>query len=98
LNFTDEKRLKIIMYHHISNGVIDLDIHGMTKYQAKVYIDSQLKRAKADSYIIRVVHGYRNGTELRDMVRKEYKHHPKVKRVELGLNPGVTALILRELY
>ena len=86
------------MHNLQPNGLIELDIHGMNKYQAKVYIDSQLKRAKADSYIIRVVHGYRGGTELRDMVRKEYKSHPKVKRVEYGLNPGETSLILRELY
>ncbi|WP_148132726.1 Smr/MutS family protein [Candidatus Formimonas warabiya] len=86
------------MNQHKSQGVIELDIHGMTKYQAKVYIDSQLKQAKSDIYIIRVVHGYHGGTQLREMVRTEYKGNPKVKRVEHGLNPGITELILRELY
>ncbi|MEL7567130.1 MAG: Smr/MutS family protein [Dehalobacterium sp.] len=79
-------------------GVIELDIHGMTKHQAKVYIDSRLKQAKADTYIIRVIHGCHSGTELRKMVREEYKDNPKVKRVEHSLNPGVTELVLRELY
>ncbi|MDD3653775.1 MAG: Smr/MutS family protein [Desulfotomaculaceae bacterium] len=80
------------------SGIIELDIHGMNKYQAKVYLDSRLKQAAADVYIIRVVHGYRGGTELREMVRKEYKHNPKVKRVQKCMNPGVTELILRELF
>ncbi|MDD3654005.1 MAG: hypothetical protein PHO01_07455 [Desulfotomaculaceae bacterium] len=47
------------------SGIIELDIHGMNKYQAKVYLDSRLKQAAEDVYIIRVVHGYRSGTELR---------------------------------
>lgn len=80
------------------NGVMELDIHGMTKYQAQICIDSQLKQAKSDLYVIRVIHGYHGGTELREMVRKEYKDHPKVKRVEYDLNPGITKLILRDLY
>lgn len=86
------------MNTNTSNGVVELDIHGMTKYQAKVSIDSRLKQATLDIYILRVVHGYHSGTELRDMVRKEYKSHPKVKRVQYSMNPGVTELILRELF
>lgn len=86
------------MNGYTSTGIIELDIHGMTKYQAKVCIDSRLNRAPADIYIIRVVHGCHSGTELRDMVRKEYKKHAKVKRLQHGTNPGVTELILRELF
>jgi hypothetical protein len=48
-------------------------------------------------YTVRVIHGYHNGTVLRDSIRKHYKEHPKVIRIELGLNPGETDLILREL-
>ncbi len=29
-------------------------------------------------------------------IRKEYAKHPKVLRIELGLNPGETDLVLRE--
>jgi DNA-nicking Smr family endonuclease len=81
----------------LTTGILELDIHGMTRYQAKVYLDSQLKKTKNDIYRIRVIHGYQSGTQLRDLVRKEYAHHPKVIRVEIGLNQGSTDLILREL-
>ena len=33
---------------------------------------------------------------LRDMVRREYGAHPRVKRVEGGFDPGITDLVLRE--
>ena len=74
-----------------------VDVHGMNKVQAFAAIDAILRRANASVYTVRVIHGYHNGMVLRDSIRKSYKDHPKVKRVELGLNPGETDLILREL-
>ena len=74
-----------------------VDVHGMNKVQSFAAIDAILRRANASVYTVRVTHGYHNGTVLRDSIRKRYKDHPKVKRVELGLNPGETDLILREL-
>ena len=66
----------------LQSGIIELDVHSMNRAQAKTYIDSQLKRAKKDIYQIKVIHGYRGGTAIRDMVRKTYRNHPKVVRVE----------------
>lgn len=81
----------------LSSGFLELDIHGMNRYQAKTCIDNQLRKAAPSVYRIRVIHGYHGGTELRDMIQKEYKHHPKVLRMQMGNNPGETLLILREL-
>lgn len=77
-------------------GIVTIDIHGMNKYQAKIYIDSHLKKASGGVYRVKVIHGYHGGTGLRDMVRCEYAKHPKVIRVEIGLNPGETDLVLKE--
>ncbi len=79
------------------NAFEEIDIHAMTQVQAMAAVDAALRRAKGDVYRLRVIHGYRSGTALRDMVRRRYASHPKVKRVELGLNPGITDLVLREL-
>jgi Uncharacterized protein conserved in bacteria len=73
-----------------------IDIHGMTKEQGKAAIDARLKRCRGDVYTLRVVHGFHGGTALREMVRNRYKKHPKVIRIQLGLNPGETDLILKE--
>ena len=79
----------------MNDPIIELDVHGMTLYQAQIAIDAALRRA-GGAYRIRVIHGYRGGTALRDGIRGRYGAHPKVRRVELGLNPGQTDLVLRE--
>ena len=79
------------------NAFRELDVHAMTRVQAEAAIDAALRRADRGVYRIRVIHGYHGGTVLRDMVRSRYARHPKVLRVELGLDPGQTDLVLREL-
>ena len=82
----------------IQAGILEIDIHGMTKRQAKVLLENRIMRAGGGVYRIRVIHGYRGGTELRDMVRGELARNKKVLRIEVGLNPGETDLVLRELF
>ena len=79
------------------SGFLEIDVHNMTRTQVITAIDAKLRRANASVYRLRVIHGYHGGTVLRDVVRTHYKDHPKVKRIEIGLNPGETDLILREL-
>jgi len=38
------------------------------------------------------------GTSLRSMIQGEYEYHEKALRIQPGDNPGVTILILKELY
>ena len=75
----------------------EIDVHNMTKVQAITAIDACLRRAGTSVYRLRVIHGYHSGTVIRDAVRAHYREHPKVKRIELGMNPGETDLILKEL-
>lgn len=82
----------------LSSGIQEIDVHGMTKIQATNLIDARLRQANRGIYRIRVIHGYNNGTGLRDEIRKRYRTHPKVIRLEIGLNMGQTDLILRELF
>jgi DNA-nicking Smr family endonuclease len=80
----------------MSGGVVTADLHGKTKYQAKVTVDALLRRAAAGTYRLRLIHGCHGGTELRDFVREEYGRHPKVRRLEVSPDGGTTELILRE--
>ena len=79
------------------SGFQEIDVHGMNKTQAFAAIDAKLRRTGGAVYTLRVIHGYHGGTVLRDAIRARYRNNPKVVRVELGLNPGETDLILREL-
>lgn len=80
----------------MQQGIVELNLHGLYTKQARAMIDAQLRRAGPGVYRIRLIHGYTRGTELRDMIRGAYKNHPKVLRLEVGLNPGATELVLRE--
>ena len=53
------------------SGFIEIDVHGMNRFQAKTYIDSVLKKAGKDVYRIDIVHGYRSGSSLKEMVRND---------------------------
>jgi DNA-nicking Smr family endonuclease len=79
------------------SGVQRIDLHGKNRYQAKIILDSALRKAQRGVYRIHVIHGQTYGTELRDMVREEYISHSRVLRIEKGSNDGETILILREL-
>ena len=79
----------------MNDPIIELDVHGMTLAQACVAIDGALRRSKG-AYRIRVIHGYHGGTALRDGIRSRYAVNGKIKRIELGLNPGQSDLVLRE--
>ena len=81
----------------ISSGMIDRDVHGKTRRQAYDMVRRAVESAGPDVYRVRVIHGCTGGTVLRDMVREEFRRHPKVKRIATGLNPGETFLVLREL-
>lgn len=78
-------------------GFQEIDVHNMTRTQALAAIDARLRRLNASVYRLRVIHGYHSGTAIRDAVRAYYRKHPGVIRIEIGLNPGETDLVLREL-
>ena len=81
----------------ILSGFQEIDVHNMTKVQALAAIDARLRRANASVYRLKVIHGYHGGTVLRDAVRAHYREHPKVKRIEVGLNPGETDLAEKQI-
>lgn len=75
---------------------MELDLHGKNLFQARVALRSALARAGSADYRLCVIHGYRGGSVIKDMVMEEAKGHPKVIRLETGQNPGQTILVLRE--
>ena len=76
-------------------AILTVDLHGCTVYQARIVIDTHLKRVKPGTYRIRLIHGCHGGTALRDMIRRDYRSHPKILRLEAGNNTE-TDLVLRE--
>ena len=75
-----------------------IDLHGLTQEEAIKVIDKALASAGPTTYQLQLIHGYHRGTNLRTMIRDWYQYEPKVKRIIPGDNPGITVLVLRELY
>jgi DNA-nicking Smr family endonuclease len=75
---------------------MEVDLHGKTCYQARIMMNVAFRRATAADYRLRAIHGYVRGSALKDMLLEEYARHPKVLRIEPGLNPGETIFVLRE--
>lgn len=76
-------------------GIVEIDLHGKNKYQARVAIDAALRRSKG-VYRIRLIHGFNKGTELREMILEEYDARPNIIRLE-RTGEGSTELVLREM-
>ena len=61
-------------------------------------IDRALRDVGPYTYQLRLVHGFHRGTSLRSMIQEEYRNHEKALRIQPCDNPGVTILVLKELY
>ena len=77
---------------------VKVDLHGLTKEEAVKMIDRAIATAGPSTYQHQLIHGYHRGTNLRSMIQEEYRWHPKIIRIIPGDNPGITILVLRELF
>jgi len=77
---------------------VKIDLHGLRQEEAIKVIDRELKNAGPGTYQLQLIHGYHRGTNLRSMIYDWYQCDRKVKRIIPGDNPGITILVLKELY
>lgn len=80
------------------NGIMELDVHGMSTEEAVQAAAKAVHQAGSSVYRIRIIHGYHGGTRIRSGIREEFSYgrEPRVKRIEMGSNQGITELVLRE--
>ena len=82
----------------MSEAFVKVDLHGLRQEEAIRVIDKAIASAGPGTYQLQLIHGYHRGTSLRSMIQDEYRYDPKVKRIIPGDNPGITVLVLKELY
>lgn len=73
---------------------LELDLHGLTAEQAKTKLNETMKTLPPDVGELTVIHGYRGGTALLNVVRS-YKH-PRIERKLLGMNQGTTVFVIKQ--
>jgi hypothetical protein len=74
---------------------IELDIHGMTIIESKIYLTQMLDAISNDYNEMVVVHGY-HGRVLLNFIRNEF-YHKRINRKLISLNPGQTIFLLNKL-
>jgi hypothetical protein len=82
----------------MNDPFVTIDLHGLMRQDAMRRIDRALRDAGPYTYQLRLVHGFHSGTSLRSMIQDEYRYHEKILRIQPGDNPGITILVLKELY
>ena len=82
----------------MNDPFVTIDLHGLMRDAAMKRIDKALRDAGPYTYQLRLVHGFHRGTSLRSMIQDEDRDHEKVLRIMPGDNPGITILVLKELY
>lgn len=75
---------------------IILDLHDMQEDEARFYLERAIETAEAKIKEIVVVHGYRKGQTILNMVRNEFKHK-RIERKEIPFNKGVTLIYLKKI-
>ena len=77
---------------------VTIDLHGLRQDEAIKVIDRAIASAGSATYQLQLIHGYHRGTSLRSMIQDWYSQDPRVKRIIPGDNPGITVLVMKELY
>lgn len=72
---------------------ISVDLHGMQKEEASYFI-RRLIDSNPFAFSMEVIHGFHNGTILRNMVKKELVSMRIVDRYSDPWNPGSTYLTI----
>lgn len=72
---------------------VTIDLHDMELLEARYYLDKLFETLPENILEVIVIHGYRKGQVLLNMVRKDFKH-PRIKQKVIPLNKGVTLFLV----
>ena len=73
---------------------LEIDLHDMQVLEAEYYLDKFVSTAPANIKEIIVIHGYKKGQAILNMVRNSFKHE-RVKEKVIPFNKGITLLFLK---
>jgi len=72
---------------------ITIDLHDMELLEARYHLDILFETLPEDIMEVVVIHGYRKGQVLLNMVRKEF-NHPRIKQKVIPFNKGITLFLV----
>lgn len=82
----------------MGEAFVNIDLHGLRQEEALKVIERAVGSADDTTYQIRLIHGYHRGTGLRSMIQDWYRSDTRIRRIMPGDNPGITVLVMKELF
>ena len=73
---------------------LEINLHDMQVLEAEYYLDKFITTAPENIKEIVVIHGYKKGQALLNMVRHDFKHK-RIKEKVIPYNKGITLLFLK---
>ena len=92
LVFGENKWRARLSYDKSGNPRIFFDAHGMTVREAKRAVENIVRIFYLTPIHIEVVHGFHNGTAIRDMLASENFNNRLLYRNIPSRNPGITIM------
>lgn len=85
-------------YSEDDNGylVVEADLHGMTKNEAKFIVNGIMSMYSFEFTLV-LIHGYNNGTILKDMIQYEINNKRISIKYRYKHNEGVTLLSIKSI-
>lgn len=75
---------------------IVIDLHDMQEQEAKFYLEKAIDTAEDKIKEIVVIHGYRQGQVILNMVRHDFTHK-RIDRKVIPYNKGITLIYLKKI-
>jgi len=76
------------------NEKIIVDLHNLEENEARFFLEKAIDTAEPKIKEIVVIHGYRQGQVILNMVRKEFSHKRIEKKI-IPFNKGITLILLK---
>ena len=87
--FTKEQMARL---NFLENGDVSVDVHGLDRAHCKKFLRDIITLNRG-ALVLRVIHGYNNGTRLRDMIRYDNVISRRIVGFDTcGKNEGITLL------
>ena len=77
----------------LKEDILEINLHDMQETEAEYFLDKFITTAPSNIKQINVIHGYKKGQVLLNMVRTKLKH-PRITKNVIPFNKGVTIIYL----
>ena len=78
------------------NDFLTIDLHGFRAREALEFLHRTFQTLPDGVQEVNIIHGYRSGTVLRQIVREEF-YDQRIQRMVTGWNPGETTFLIQKM-